>query len=78
MPDAENHSSVLTPGLAHDAVLPPTGVVVPAWVLPMLRLIRENGGDLAAAWAALPSALPAGTMPDEQDAAILLIELGMA
>lgn len=58
---------------------PIPATVVPAWVMPMVRLAREASGDLAAAWAALPAALPAGVpMPGEREAARILIWLGLA
>ncbi len=54
------------------------GNIVPAWVLPMVRLARATGGDLGEAWAALPDALPAGVrMPGEREAARTLIALGL-
>lgn len=49
--------------------------IVPAWVLPLLRLRRNNGaGNLAQAWARLPRNLSPGTaMPDEEEAAAVLL-----
>ncbi|KWW77000.1 hypothetical protein AWN57_07915 [Enterococcus faecium] len=44
--------------------------VVPAWVLPFLRLRAAASGDPARAWAELPGALPAGVvMPSLDEAA---------
>ena len=47
----------------------------PAWVLPLMRLIRREG-DLAKAWRALPDHLPDGIpLPDVEDAAKMLVKL---
>lgn len=47
----------------------------PAWVLPLMRLIRQEG-DLAKAWRALPAHLPEGIpLPDVEDAAKMLVKL---
>lgn len=49
----------------------------PAWVLPLMRLIRQEG-DLAKAWRALPDCLPAGVaLPNVEDAAKMLVKLKM-
>lgn len=52
----------------------------PPWVLPLLRLMRkETGGDLGRAWRSLPARLPPGaTLPDVQEAARILMKLGLA
>lgn len=51
----------------------------PAWVLPLMRLIRgEANGSLAKAWRALPDHLPSGTvLPDVNQAATVLVNLGL-
>ncbi len=55
----------------------PGANTVPAWVLPMMRLLRERG-TLARAWAALPANLPPGVaMPGEEEAAVALLRLGL-
>ncbi|WP_170293930.1 DNA-binding protein [Paracoccus limosus] len=47
----------------------------PAWVLPLMRLIRQEG-DLAKAWRALPDHLPEHVpLPDVEDAAKMLVKL---
>lgn len=47
----------------------------PAGVLPLMRLIRQEG-DLAKAWRALPDHLPAHVpLPDVEDAAKMLVKL---
>ena len=53
--------------------------VVPAWVLPLMRLQRgEAEGELAYAWTMLPEVLPAGVaMPGEQEAAAVLLLHGL-
>lgn len=58
----------------------PTDNVIPPWVLPLVRLMRgPAGGDLARAWAELPRVLPAGIAPPSvDDAAIMLLQLGLA
>lgn len=49
----------------------------PVWVLPLMRLIRQEG-DLAKAWRALPDHLPEGIpLPDVEDAAKLLVKLNV-
>ncbi|ESY42038.1 hypothetical protein X747_14760 [Mesorhizobium sp. LNJC384A00] len=52
----------------------------PAWVLPLMRLMRgEAHGSLSEAWRALPGHLPNGTvLPSVNEAATVLIELGLA
>ena len=59
--------------------MPPTNTA-PAWVLPLMRLLRnEAQGDLAAAWQRLPDHLRAGTpLPDVNQAAKILVNLGLA
>lgn len=53
--------------------------VVPAWVLPFLRLRAATGGDTARAWSSLPAALPVGiTCPDLDEAAAVLYVFGLA
>lgn len=54
--------------------------VVPAWVMPLMRLKwGMAGGDLGEAWSLLPTYLPAGVgMPGEREAAIVLLGLGLA
>lgn len=58
----------------------PRANMAPAWVLPLMRLLRnEAQGDLAAAWQRLPRHLPAGTpLPDVNQAAKILVKLGLA
>ena len=60
------------------APLPPNAA--PPWVLPLMRILRGDAqGDLARAWRALPGHLPAGTaLPDVQEAAKVLVTLGLA
>ncbi len=52
----------------------------PQWVLPLMRIMRhETGGDLGRAWRTLPGRLPEGTvLPDEREAAKVLLKLGLA
>lgn len=51
----------------------------PAWVLPLMRLMKgEAHGDLAAAWERLPAHLPRGmVLPDVNEAAEVLVNLGL-
>lgn len=52
--------------------------VVPAWVLPFLRLRAAVGGDNARAWAELPAALPPGvTAPSLDEAAAVAMVFGL-
>ncbi|MER8924153.1 DNA-binding protein [Mesorhizobium sp. M0802] len=71
------------PGVAALTV-PAQGVATPntapAWVLPLMRLMRgEAHGSLSEAWRALPGHLPTGTvLPSVNEAATVLIDLGLA
>ena len=58
--------------------LPPANTA-PAWVLPLMRLLRnEAHGDLAIAWQRLPDHLPAGTcLPNVEQAAKILLNWGL-
>lgn len=68
----------LPPAPAPNIPLPENAA--PPWVLPLMRILRgEARGDLASAWRALPAHLPAGTvLPDAEDAAKVLVALGLA
>lgn len=52
----------------------------PQWILPLMRILRtEAGGDLGRAWVALPRHVPEGMkLPDAEEAARVLIRLGLA
>lgn len=67
------------PEAADAAPLPPENTA-PAWVLPLMRLMKgEAKGDLGKAWTQLPDTLPAGTLlPTVHEAAAVLISLGLA
>ena len=58
----------------------PSETAAPAWVLPLMTLMRgEAKGSIAAAWRALPAVLPRGTiLPSVDEAAEVLVELGLA
>jgi hypothetical protein len=54
-------------------------LTAPPWVLPLMRLMKGTGGDLAAAWRDLPYALPQGVaLPTVEEAATVLIRFGLA
>lgn len=51
----------------------------PAWVLPLMRLMKGHGGNLGAAWRELPEHLPRGVaLPTTEEAAMILVGLGLA
>ncbi|MER9017356.1 DNA-binding protein [Mesorhizobium sp. M0898] len=52
----------------------------PAWVLPLMRLMRGPAkGSLSLAWRSLPDHLPKGTiLPSVTEAATVLVNLGLA
>jgi len=52
----------------------------PSWVLPFMRLLKnEAKGDFEAAWQSLPAHLPKGVfLPSADDAAATLLRLGLA
>lgn len=57
---------------------PATLNTAPAWVLPLLRLLKGHGGNLGAAWRELPEHLPRGVaLPTTEEAAIVLVGLGL-
>lgn len=60
-----------------DASTPNTA---PAWVLPLMRLMRGPAkGDIAVAWRDLPAHLPRGTvLPTPDEAALILVDLGLS
>ncbi|MGO4563424.1 DNA-binding protein [Rhizobiales bacterium 3FA27D7] len=51
----------------------------PAWVLPLIRLIKGKAeGDLARAWEELPNNVPFGTvLPTAEQAVMVLMDLGL-
>lgn len=78
LPPMELEAELLPPAPPEPA--PPTpNNTAPAWVLPLMRLMKgEAHGDLGRAWQALPAHLPRGTaLPDVQVAAKVLVELGL-
>lgn len=65
---------------APPAPAPPVPVnTAPAWVLPLMRLMRnEAQGDLARAWRELPQHVPEGTiLPEVHEAAAILLRFGV-
>lgn len=52
----------------------------PPWVLPLMRIMKtETAGDMGAAWDRLPERLPPGIeLPSVEDAAKVLVQLGLA
>jgi len=58
--------------------MPKPDNTAPAWVLPLMRLIRTEP-NLGSAWAELPRHLPKGTtLPTIEEAAETLVRLGLA
>lgn len=63
--------------------LPPVVQVdntAPPWVLPLMRLMKgKANGNLGRAWEELPASIPPGvTLPPVEEAAMVLIRLGLA
>ncbi|MBN9332528.1 DNA-binding protein [Devosia sp.] len=55
----------------------PTALTAPPWVLPLMRLMK-NDSDLAAAWRDLPHSLPPGVeLPTVEEAAMVLVRFGL-
>ncbi|SDF51723.1 DNA-binding protein [Rhodobacter capsulatus] len=51
----------------------------PAWVLPLMRIMRTEGSDIGRAWRELRHHTPEDvTLPDPEEAARVLIRLGLA
>lgn len=51
----------------------------PPWVLPLLRIMKSDGGDIGRAWRELREHTPDDvTLPDAEEAAKVLIRLGLA
>lgn len=67
------------PDLPPVAMPPPIAEnAAPPWVLPLMRLMKDNH-DLGSAWQELPSHLPKGVLlPTVEEAATVLIRLGLA
>lgn len=67
-----------------DLPAPPLPEVLPSntappWVLPLMRLMRTEGGDIGRAWRELRDHTPDDvTLPDAEEAARVLIRLGLA
>ncbi len=72
-------SEGMVPALPEIPLPFPPENTAPAWVLPLMRLMKgEAGGNLGRAWQALPAHLPAGTkVPSMEEAAIVLLRLGI-
>lgn len=55
-----------------------TGNAEPPWLLPLLRIIKSEGGTVAQALAELPDSLPDGvTVPSREEALEVLSRLGL-
>ena len=69
----------LVPTLPDSPPLPEPENTAPAWVLPLMRLMKGAAhGDLSAAWRALPAHLPPGTtLPSVEEAAAVLLRHGI-
>jgi hypothetical protein len=82
MPELDGEEIATLPALpaVPKADAPQPAVTAPAWVLPLMRLVKgEAAGDLGRAWRSLPEHVPAGTpLPSVDEAASVLIELGLA
>ena len=75
LPELETETEELFALPVPPAPVPLAENATPAWVLPLMRLIRQKG-DLAKAWRALPDHLPEGiALPAVEDAAKMLVKL---
>lgn len=57
----------------------PPALTAPPWVLPLMRIMRnETEGDITEAWALLPERLPPNIdLPDVEDAARIIVAFGL-
>lgn len=83
LPEMAIENETISFSIADTACAPPEPAAIdpttaPAWVLPLMRLLRGSGGDLGVAWRELPEHLPRGVaLPTTEEAAMVLVSLGL-